>query len=107
MQWLNENAIKSSFASQKLKTELITFIRESYEDCSKQNILFEQFQAGQQKWQQEMNEIVDRNTQTALEFAKKIRQEKLLKRVQHQQERQSQSHVEEEEEEENDSDHEE
>lgn len=105
MQWLNENAIKCSFASQKLKKELITFIRESYEDCSKQNILFEQFQAAQQKWQKEMNEIVDRNTQTALEFARKMREEKLLKRVQNPQERQSQSHAEEEEEE-NESDHE-
>lgn len=81
---MNENAIKSSFASQKLKTQLITFLRESYEDFSKQTILFEQYQIAQEKWQQEMNEMVDRNAQTALEFSKKMREKKLLERVQNQ-----------------------
>ncbi|CAF3914866.1 unnamed protein product, partial [Rotaria sp. Silwood1] len=42
MQWLNENALKSSFASQKLKTELINYIRENYTNCYQQTIFRQQ-----------------------------------------------------------------
>ena len=76
MQWLNENAVKFSFASQKVKTELMDYIRESYSDCYKQTILVEQFQATTQKYQQEMNDIIDRNAQTAVELAKKTRHQR-------------------------------
>jgi hypothetical protein len=73
MQWLNESAVKSSFASQKLKTELMNYLRESYSNCYKQTILLKQFQESTIKWQQEMNEIIDKNAQVAVEFAKKVR----------------------------------
>jgi len=89
MQWLNENTMKSSFASQKLKTELINYIRENYTNCYKQTILLKQFQETTNKWQQEMNEIIDKNAQIAIEFAKKMRKEKILKRLNHQQEMQT------------------
>jgi hypothetical protein len=91
MQWLNENSLKSSFASQKLKTELINYIREHYTNCYKQTILLQQFQETTNKWQQEMNEIIDRNAQIAVEFAQKMRKEKLLQRLNHQQEIQTNS----------------
>lgn len=96
MQWFSENAIKSSFAPQKIKVELMNYIRESYSDCYKQTLLVEQFQATTQKWQQEMSDIIDQNAQTAIEFAKKMHEEKLLKRARHQHEQPSQSLVEEE-----------
>lgn len=91
MQWLNENALKASFASQKLKTELINYIHENYTNCYKQTILLKQFQETTNKWQQEMNDIIDKNAQIAIEFAKKMRKEKLLKRLNHQQEMQTKS----------------
>jgi hypothetical protein len=91
MQWLNENALKASFASQKLKTELINYINENYTNCYKQTILLKQFQETTNKWQQEMNDIIDKNAQIAIEFAKKMRKEKLLKRLNHQQEMQTRS----------------
>jgi hypothetical protein len=89
MQWLNENTMKSSFASQKLKTELINYMRENYTNCYKQTILLKQFQETTNKWQQEMNEIIDKNAQIAVEFAKKIRKEKIFKRLNHQQDMQT------------------
>jgi hypothetical protein len=79
MQWLNENTVKSSFASQKLKTELMNYLRENYNDCYKQTILLKQFQETTIKWQQEMNEIIDKNAQIAVEFAKKMRKDKINK----------------------------
>ena len=78
MQWLNENAVKSSFAPQKLKTELVNYLRERYSDCYKQIILLKQFQESTVKWQQEMNEIIDKNAQTAVEFAKKMRNDRIF-----------------------------
>ncbi|CAF3339588.1 unnamed protein product [Rotaria sp. Silwood1] len=101
MQWLNENALKSSFASQKLKTELINYIRENYTNCYQQTIFRQQFQEITNKWQQDMNNIIDKNAQIALEFAMKMRQEKMLKRQIQQQEIQTKLF---EEEEENDDD---
>lgn len=89
MQWLNESALKSSFASQKLKRELMNYIRENYSNCYKQTILLEQLQATTHIWQQEMNEIIDSNAQIAADFAKKMHREKVLKRLQHHQERQT------------------
>jgi len=89
MQWLNENTLKSSFASQKLKTELINYIRDNYKNCYKQIILLKQFQQTTNKWQQEMNEIIDKNAQIAIEFTKKMRQEKILKHLNHQQQMQT------------------
>jgi hypothetical protein len=77
MQLLNENALKSSFSSQQLKTKLIKYIQESYRNCYKQTILLKQFQETTNKWQQEMNEIIDKNAQIAVEFAKKMHQEKI------------------------------
>jgi len=81
MQLLNENAIKISFANQQLKTELINLIRENYRNCYKQMILIQQFQQTTKKWQEEMCEIIDRNAQIAVEFAKKMHKEKLLRRI--------------------------
>ncbi|CAF5031229.1 unnamed protein product [Rotaria sp. Silwood1] len=101
MQWLNENALKSSFASQKLKTELINYIRENYTNCYQQTIFRQQFQEITNKWQQDMNNIIDKNAQIALKFAMKMRQEKMLKRQIQQQEIQTKLF---EEEEENDDD---
>lgn len=85
MQWLNENALKGSFASQKLKTELINYIRESYTNCYKQTIFLKQFQETTNKWQQEMNDIIDKNAQIAIELTKKMHEEKLLQRLNDQQ----------------------
>jgi hypothetical protein len=79
MQWLNENTVKSSFASQKLKTELMNYLRENYNGCYKQTILLKQFQETTIKWQQEMNEIIDKNAQIAVQFAKKMRKDKINK----------------------------
>jgi hypothetical protein len=78
MQWLNENTVKSSFASQKLKTELMNYLHENYSNCYKQIILLKQFQETTIKWQQEMNEIIDKNAEIAIEFAKKMRNDKIL-----------------------------
>jgi hypothetical protein len=91
MQWLNENTVKSSFASQKLKTELMNYLHENYSNCYKQTILLKQFQETTIKWQQEMNEIIDKNAEIAIEFAKKMRNDKIL-----QQERRNQLSEEEE-----------
>ena len=44
MQWLNENSLKSSFASQILKTELIKYLRENYTNYYQQAILLKQLQ---------------------------------------------------------------
>ena len=88
MQWLNENALKSSFAPQKLKTELMIYLRENYTNCYKQTVLLQQFQEATNKWQEEMNEIIDKNAQLAIEFAQKIRKEKLTKRLSHREESQ-------------------
>ncbi|CAF1137677.1 unnamed protein product [Rotaria sordida] len=96
MQWLNENAVKSSFASQKLKTELINYIRENYTNCYQQTNFLQQFQEITNKWQQDMNNIIDKNAQIALEFATKMHQEKIIKRQIHQQQIQTKLFEEEE-----------
>jgi hypothetical protein len=101
MQWLNENALKLSFASQKLKTDLINYVRENYTNCYKQTLLLKQFQETTTKWQQEMNEIIDKNAQIAAEFSIKMRKEKILKRLNHQQDIQIRLFEEEENEENN------
>ncbi|CAF1569355.1 unnamed protein product [Rotaria magnacalcarata] len=86
MQWLNENALKSSFASQQLKTKLINYMRKNYTNCYKQTILLQQFRQTTDKWQQEMNDTIDRNAQIAIDLAMKIHKEKLIKRQMHRQE---------------------
>ena len=78
MQWWNENALKSSFASQKLKSNLIDYLREHFAHCHEQSLLLEQFQEATQKWQQEIGDMIDTNAQIAQGLALKVRQEKRL-----------------------------
>ena len=78
MQWLNENALKSSFASQKLKSNLIGYLREHFTHCHEQSLLLQQFQEATKKWQQEISDTIDTNAQIARELAAKMRQEKRL-----------------------------
>ncbi|CAF3594717.1 unnamed protein product [Rotaria socialis] len=86
IKWLNENALKSSFASQQLKTELINYVRKNYTNCYEQTILLQQFRQTTDKWQQEMNDTIDRNARIAIDLAIKIHKQKLIKRQMCQQE---------------------
>ena len=78
MQWWNENALRNSFVSQKLKTTLMNYLRENYTKCQQQTRLLRQFQESTERWEQEMGQIIDTNVRTAMDLAMKTRKENLL-----------------------------
>ena len=80
MQWLNENALRASFASHELKAELMHYIRESYAHDEKRIIFVKQWQELSSQWQADTMETIDRNAQLARNHWK----DRALKRMQRQ-----------------------